>query len=122
MIVEPFAHDALEQNINPVGRLYYSASTLVCVPTSLNQEVGTALGAQAGEGKLREVAASGGFRRFRRATESRGTEATVESPGPAIRRAPSIGSRIAASVEAMFHSKTAPLRFQGARGRKQPYI
>lgn len=70
MIVEPFAHDALEQNINPVGRLYYSASTLVCVPTSLNQEVGTALGAQAGEGRLREVAASGGFRHFRRAAET----------------------------------------------------
>ncbi|BAU49175.1 SAM-dependent methyltransferase PhcB [Sulfurifustis variabilis] len=70
MIVEPFAHDALEQNINPVGRLYYSASTLVCVPTSLNQEVGTALGAQAGEGRLREVAKSGGFRQFRRAAET----------------------------------------------------
>jgi SAM-dependent methyltransferase len=70
MIVEPFAHDALEQNLNPVGRLYYAASTLVCVPASLDQEVGTALGAQAGEARLREVAAGGGFTRFRRATET----------------------------------------------------
>jgi SAM-dependent methyltransferase len=70
MIVEPFAHDALEDNLNPVGRLYYAASTLVCVPASLDQEVGAALGAQAGEGKLREVVTSGGFRHFRRATET----------------------------------------------------
>ena len=70
MIVEPFAHDALEDNINPVGRLYYAASTLVCVPASLDQEVGTALGAQAGEGRLREVASAGGFQLFRRATET----------------------------------------------------
>ena len=70
MIVEPFAHDALEDNINPVGRLYYAASTLVCVPASLDQEVGTALGAQAGERRLREVALSGGFQRFRRASET----------------------------------------------------
>jgi 2-polyprenyl-3-methyl-5-hydroxy-6-metoxy-1,4-benzoquinol methylase len=70
MIVEPFAHDALEQNLNPVGRLYYAASTLVCVPTSLEQEVGAALGAQAGEGRLRDVAVSGGFSQFRRATET----------------------------------------------------
>jgi SAM-dependent methyltransferase len=70
MIVEPFAHDALEDNLNPVGRLYYAASTLVCVPTSLDQEVGTALGAQAGERRLREVARSGGFGSFRRAAET----------------------------------------------------
>jgi 2-polyprenyl-3-methyl-5-hydroxy-6-metoxy-1,4-benzoquinol methylase len=70
MIVEPFAHDELEQNLNPVGRLYYAASTLVCVPTSLDQEVGAALGAQAGERRLREVATSGGFRGFRRAAET----------------------------------------------------
>jgi SAM-dependent methyltransferase len=70
MIVEPFAHDALEDNINPVGRLYYAASTLVCVPASLDQEVGTALGAQAGEKRLRDVAFSGGFQHFRRATET----------------------------------------------------
>jgi SAM-dependent methyltransferase len=70
MIVEPFAHDSLEDNLNPVGRLYYAASTLVCVPASLDQEVGTALGAQAGEKRLREVVTSGGFSRFRRATET----------------------------------------------------
>lgn len=70
MIVEPFAHDRLEDNLNPVGRLYYAASTLVCVPTSLDQEVGAALGAQAGERRLREVAEAGGFGRFRRAAET----------------------------------------------------
>jgi SAM-dependent methyltransferase len=70
MIVEPFAHDTLEDNLNPVGRLYYAASTLVCVPTSLDQEVGAALGAQAGEGRLSEVARAGGFRQVRRATET----------------------------------------------------
>jgi hypothetical protein len=68
--VEPFAHDTLEQNLNPVGRLYYAASTLVCVPASLDQEVGAALGAQAGEGRLRDVAMTGGFGKFRRATET----------------------------------------------------
>jgi SAM-dependent methyltransferase len=70
MVVEPMAGDSLEQNINPVGRLYYAASTLVCVPTSLSQEVGAALGAQAGEAKLRDVITSGGFRTVRRATET----------------------------------------------------
>ena len=57
MIVEPMAADRLEDNLNPVGRLYYGASTMVCVPTSLAQEVGAALGAQAGEAKLRESSA-----------------------------------------------------------------
>lgn len=70
MIVEPFANDNLEDNLNPVGRLYYAASTLVCVPTSLDQEVGTALGAQAGESRIREVAVDGGFQSFRRAAET----------------------------------------------------
>jgi 2-polyprenyl-3-methyl-5-hydroxy-6-metoxy-1,4-benzoquinol methylase len=70
MIVEPFAEDATEANHNPVGRLFYSASTLVCVPASLAQEVGTALGAQAGEKRLREVVTSAGFSKFRRATET----------------------------------------------------
>jgi hypothetical protein len=70
MIVEPFAEDATEGNLNPVGRVYYSASTLLCVPGSLSQEVGAALGAQAGEGKIREVVTSGGFSRFRRATQT----------------------------------------------------
>lgn len=70
MIVEPYARDELEENFNPVGRLYYAASTMVCIPTSLDQEVGAALGAQAGERRLREVAVSGGFGRFRRAAET----------------------------------------------------
>jgi hypothetical protein len=58
------------RRLNYVGRLYYSASTMICVPTSLAQEVGTALGAQAGETKLREVISKGGFTRTRRATET----------------------------------------------------
>jgi 2-polyprenyl-3-methyl-5-hydroxy-6-metoxy-1,4-benzoquinol methylase len=70
MVVEPMAGDRLEDNLNPIGRIYYAASTMVCVPTSLAQEVGTALGAQAGEAKLREVITAGGFRHFRRATET----------------------------------------------------
>ncbi|MGE0260315.1 MAG: class I SAM-dependent methyltransferase [Alphaproteobacteria bacterium] len=70
MIVEPMAGDRLEDNLNPVGRLYYAGSTMVCVPTSLSQEVGAALGAQAGEARLREVITSGGFTSMRRATET----------------------------------------------------
>jgi SAM-dependent methyltransferase len=70
MLVEPFANDKLEDNLNPVGRVYYSASTMICTPASLAQEVGMALGAQAGEARLREVATKGGFRHFRRATET----------------------------------------------------
>jgi SAM-dependent methyltransferase len=70
MIVEPFAGDTLADNLNPVGRVYYGASTLVCTPASRDQEVGLALGAQAGEARLGEVVAEGGFSRFRRATET----------------------------------------------------
>jgi SAM-dependent methyltransferase len=70
MIVEPMAQDRLEDNLNPVGRLYYGASTMICVPTSLAQEVGAAFGAQAGEARLREAVTGGGFTRFRRATET----------------------------------------------------
>ena len=70
MIVEPMAGDRLEDNLNPVGRIFYAGSTMVCVPTSLSQEVGAALGAQAGEAKLREVITAGGFRKVRRATET----------------------------------------------------
>jgi 2-polyprenyl-3-methyl-5-hydroxy-6-metoxy-1,4-benzoquinol methylase len=70
MIVEPFASDDLTANFNPVGRIYYSASTVICVPASLSQEVGLGLGAQAGEAKLGEVVRAGGFTRFRRATET----------------------------------------------------
>jgi 2-polyprenyl-3-methyl-5-hydroxy-6-metoxy-1,4-benzoquinol methylase len=70
MIVEPNAGDRLEDNLNPVGRLFYSASTMICTPASKSQEVGLALGAQAGEARLREVVLEGGFTRFRRATET----------------------------------------------------
>jgi SAM-dependent methyltransferase len=70
MIVEPFANDRVEDNLNPVGRVFYSASTLICTPASLHQEVGLALGAQAGEERMRAVVTEGGFSRFRRATET----------------------------------------------------
>jgi SAM-dependent methyltransferase len=70
MIVEPFANDQLKDNLNPLGRMYYSFSTLLCTPCSRSQEVGLCLGAQAGEGRIREVVASAGFNRFRRATET----------------------------------------------------
>ncbi|MHB8692928.1 MAG: class I SAM-dependent methyltransferase [Solirubrobacteraceae bacterium] len=70
LIVEPYANDRLEDNLNPVGRVFYGASTLVCTPASRDQEVGLALGAQAGEARLREVVTAGGFTRFRRATET----------------------------------------------------
>jgi hypothetical protein len=66
--VEPFAEDRVEANFNPIGRMMYAASTMVCVPASMSQEVGLALGAQAGESRLRDVVASGGFQHFRRAT------------------------------------------------------
>lgn len=69
MVVEPIAGDSPEANMNPVGRLYYNASTMICVPTSLDQEVGEGLGAQAGEARLAEVIKSGGFASVRRATE-----------------------------------------------------
>lgn len=70
MVVEPLAADDVSANLNPVGRIYYSASAMICVPASLSQEVGLGLGAQAGEARLREVISSGGFTRFRRATET----------------------------------------------------
>jgi len=70
LIVEPFAGDRVEDNLNPVGRVYYAASTMLCTPASLSQEVGLALGAQAGEARLRDVVTSGGFSRFRRAAET----------------------------------------------------
>ncbi len=69
MIVEPIAGDSPEQNFNPVGRLYYNASTMICVPTSLDQEVGEGLGAQAGEARLAQIVREAGFEQVRRATE-----------------------------------------------------
>ena len=65
MIVEPFANDSLADNLTPVGRLYYSGSTCVCIPASMSQEVGRALGAQAGEARLREVALEAGFAKLK---------------------------------------------------------
>jgi ubiquinone/menaquinone biosynthesis C-methylase UbiE len=70
MIVEPFANDQLKDNLNPVGRVYYSFSTLLCTPCSRSQEVGLCLGAQAGETRIREVVNAAGFNRFRRAAET----------------------------------------------------
>jgi SAM-dependent methyltransferase len=70
MIVEPAAGDKVEQNLNPVGRAYYAFSTFLCTPSSLSQDVGLALGAQAGEARIRDVATAGGFSRFRRVAET----------------------------------------------------
>jgi SAM-dependent methyltransferase len=70
MIVEPFAHDELKDNLNPVGRVYYSFSTLLCTPCSRSQEVALCLGAQSGEKRIREVVTAAGFSRFRRAAET----------------------------------------------------
>jgi SAM-dependent methyltransferase len=70
MIVEPFAGDRIQDNLHPIGRAFYGASTLLCTPASLSQEVGLALGAQAGEKRLQEVVSLGGFTRFRRATQT----------------------------------------------------
>jgi hypothetical protein len=69
VIVEPFANDKLEDNLNPLGRLFYAASTMVCIPASLSLN-GPALGAQAGEPRISEVVKAGGFKRFRRAAYS----------------------------------------------------
>ena len=70
MIVEPAAGDRVEDNLNPVGRAYYGFSTLLCTPASLSQEVGLALGAQAGEARIREVVEAAGFTRFSRIAET----------------------------------------------------
>lgn len=70
MLVEPFANDKLEDNLNPIGRIFYSASTTLCTPASLSQEVGLALGAQAGEARLTKVLKDAGFTRVRRATQT----------------------------------------------------
>jgi ubiquinone/menaquinone biosynthesis C-methylase UbiE len=69
MLIEPFANDKVEDNLNPVGRVFYAASTMICVPASLNEN-GPALGAQAGEERIREVVRSAGFSKFRRATQT----------------------------------------------------
>lgn len=70
MIVEPFAKDEMKDNLNPLGRVYYGFSTMLCTPCSRSQEVGLCLGAQAGEARIREIVTAAGFTRFRRATET----------------------------------------------------
>ncbi len=70
MLVEPFANDRLEENLNPIGRIFYGCSTMLCTPGSLSQEVGAALGAQAGETRISRIASDAGFAHFRRATET----------------------------------------------------
>jgi len=70
MLVEPFANDRLEDNLNPVGRIFYSGSTFICTPASRAQTGAMCLGAQAGEARTRDVVTRGGFRNFRRATET----------------------------------------------------
>jgi SAM-dependent methyltransferase len=69
MIVEPFANDKLEDNLNPIGRIYYAGSTMICIPTSLSQN-GPALGAQAGQARISKVVKAGGFKHFKRATQT----------------------------------------------------
>jgi SAM-dependent methyltransferase len=70
MIVEPFANDETERNMNPIGRVFYTASTVICTPASLSQEVGLALGAQAGPARIEKVVKAAGFTRFRKAAET----------------------------------------------------
>jgi hypothetical protein len=70
MIVEPAAGDRVENNLNSVGRAFYAFSTLLCTPCSLSQEVGLALGAQAGEGRIGDIVAGAGFGHFRRVAET----------------------------------------------------
>ena len=70
MIVEPMAGDHVEDNLNPVGRAYYGFSTLLCTPSSLSQDVGLALGTQAGPARIRDVTTAGGFTRFRSVAET----------------------------------------------------
>jgi hypothetical protein len=70
MVVEPMAGDRVEDNFNPVGRAYYGFSTLLCTPASLSQDVGLALGTQAGPARLRDVTVAGGFTRFARVAET----------------------------------------------------
>jgi len=70
MLVEPFANDELSDNLNPIGRLFYSASTMICTPASMSQEGALALGAQAGESRMRQITQEAGFQHFRRATET----------------------------------------------------
>jgi hypothetical protein len=80
MIVEPFAHDRLSDNLNPVGRIYYAASTMVCAPASLAQEVGLGLGAQAGELRLRQVVTAAASRPSGAPLKRRSTSSSKRNP------------------------------------------
>ena len=82
LLVEPFANDNLTDNLNPIGRLFYSVSTLVCTPASLSQEVGAGLGAQAGEARLREVAQEAGFSTSTGPRRHRSTSCSKDAPEP----------------------------------------
>jgi len=95
MIVEPFAHDDLKDNLNPIGRIYYSASTLLCTPCSRSQEVGLCLGAQAGEARIREVVTAGGSHAFGERLRRPSTSCTspaLNGAARAIHREPNGGS------------------------------
>ena len=70
LIVEPYAGDTISDNLNPIGRIYYCGSTLLCVPNAMSQAGGYALGAQAGEAAIRQLVTDAGFTRFRRAAET----------------------------------------------------
>ena len=70
LLVEPYAGDRREENLNPIGRMYYAASAMACTPNSQSQEVGLGLGAQAGEERLRKVAREAGFSNLRRVTQT----------------------------------------------------
>ena len=70
MVVEPMAGDKIEDNLHPIGRVYYAASTFICTPASRAQEVGLGLGAQAGQARLTKVIGEGGFTKIRRAAET----------------------------------------------------
>jgi SAM-dependent methyltransferase len=70
LLVEPYANDRLEENFNPIGRMFYAASAMACTPNSLSQQIALGLGAQAGEERLRRVASEAGFSKLRRATQT----------------------------------------------------
>jgi hypothetical protein len=70
MLIEPYANDNLADNLNPIGAAYYGFSTLLCTPSSLAQDVGTAIGAQAGEARLRDIVTSAGFNTLQRVAET----------------------------------------------------
>lgn len=85
LLVEPMADESVTDNFNPMGRLFYSASTLVCTPSARSQPRGWALGAHASDAQLRSVAEQAGFSRFRRVVETRSTASSRsgrDHPGP----------------------------------------